>query len=284
LRARAPASAANLGPGFDTLALALGRYVEVEVRPSDAFHLETHGLGAHLPTDHSHLAARVVGDVLGHDSVHLSVSSDIPVSRGLGSSAALALAAAAAAGADDPLAVAARFDGHAENAAASFRGGLVAASVVEGRPVVRQLRLDDGLRFVVVVPERELRTSEARGLLPSVVPLEAAVQNLGRLALLIAGLGDRSQLLRAAGSDRLHQDARRALFPEAPALIGALEDGGAVVACWSGAGPSMLGICVDDEAARRAVESATAALARLGLTGEASVVAADLHGLVVTPD
>lgn len=284
MKAKAPASSANLGPGFDTLALALSRYVEVSCASARSFSLETHGFGSDLPHDHSHLAARVAAEVLGHDRVRLVVSSDVPVSRGLGSSAALALAAAAAAGSDDPLAVAARFDGHAENAAASRYGGLVAAAVVGGRAVVRRLRLDPGLRFVVVVPERELATSEARAVLPSVVPFEAAVSNLGRLALLVAGLADRSALVAAAGDDRLHQDARSALFPEAPALLAALRAGGAIVSCWSGAGPSLLGICDGDLAAERAREAAELALDRLGVPGEAFVLDADLDGLVVSPD
>lgn len=163
MRAKAPASSANLGPGFDALALALARYVEVDVEPAPTLQIETHGLGSDLPLDHSHLAARVVSEVLGHDRVRLVVRSDIPVARGLGSSAALAVAAAAAAGAEDPLLVAARFDGHAENAAASVLGGLVAAALVDGEPVARRLRLDTRLCFAVVVPDRHLETKEARG-------------------------------------------------------------------------------------------------------------------------
>jgi len=283
LRARAPASSANLGPGFDTLALALALYVEVSCAPASSFSLETHGLGADLPRDRSHLAARVAAEVLGHDRVRLEVSSSVPVSRGLGSSAALALAAAAATGAPDPLAVAARFDGHAENAAASLFGGLVAAALVGGQPVVRRLPLDRELRFVVVVPDRELATSEARAVLPAVVPFEAAVSNLGRLALLIAGLSDRSSLVAAAGDDRLHQDARTALFPEAPGLLAALREGGATVACWSGAGPSLLGVCDGDLAADRAAEAARQALEQLGVRGEVTALEADVEGLVVSP-
>src|ERR1700682_267129 len=103
--ARVPASSANLGPGFDTLALGVGLYVEVEVVPADRLIVRVEGEGRDLPTDHSHLAARVAMDVAGTEKLQISVRSQIPVARGLGSSAALAVAAAAAAGANDPLAV-----------------------------------------------------------------------------------------------------------------------------------------------------------------------------------
>ncbi|MGH9100808.1 MAG: homoserine kinase, partial [Acidimicrobiales bacterium] len=104
MRARAPASAANLGPGFDVLAVALDLYVEVEVEPAARLTVTSEGEGADLPADPSHLAARVATAVCGHDRLSVHVRSEIPVARGLGSSAAIAAAAAAAAGARDPLA------------------------------------------------------------------------------------------------------------------------------------------------------------------------------------
>ena len=128
------------GPGFDTLAVALECYVSVEVEEAPSLRVRTEGEGAGLFDDASHLAARVVAEVWGHDRFAVTVRSQIPVARGLGSSAALAAAAAAAAGADDPFAVAAAYDGHPENAAASVFGGLVAATMVEGRPVSARSR------------------------------------------------------------------------------------------------------------------------------------------------
>jgi homoserine kinase len=96
VRARAPASSANLGPGFDALAIALARYVEVTIEPADRLQVTAEGEGSDLPADHTHLAARVAASVAGHDRLTIHVRSDIPVGRGLGSSAALAVAAAAA--------------------------------------------------------------------------------------------------------------------------------------------------------------------------------------------
>lgn len=280
MRARAPASSANLGPGFDALALALRLYVEVEVAPADGLRIAAEGQGAELAQDETHLAAQVVRRVLGHTDVAITVRSEIPVGRGLGSSAALAAAAAAAAGADDPLAVAAEVDGHPENAAASVLGGLVAAATVDHRPVAARLGLDPELAFVVLVPSRRLPTKEARAALPGQVPHRDAAFNLGRMGLLVAGLGERRLLVRQAMDDRLHQDARAPLFPEARGLLDGLLDSGALAACWSGAGPSLLAVCdrADSERVRRTGDEL---LAAAGVPGTALLLDADTDGLAV---
>lgn len=328
--ARAPASSANLGPGFDVLALALDLHVEVTLTESDRLAVTSSGEGADLPVSADHLAARVVRAVAGHDRFHLRVHSDIPVGRGMGSSAALAVAAAAAAlaatsetdavpaaggGLDvagawaqgtsvDGLDVAGAWaqgmvvdgpdvaaacaqgmavDGHPENAAASAYGGLVAATAIEGRVAVRRLALDDELIAVLVVPDQHLPTAEARAALPASVPFADATFNLGRLGLLVAGLADRRQLLPEAFEDRLHQTARGRLFPEAARLLAALRHGGALGACWSGAGPSLLGLCARSSAAEVA-EAAGAALSDAGVAGRVVVAGVDHRGVVCRPD
>ena len=270
--ARAPASSANLGPGFDALAVALDVHVEVSVEEADHLELQTEGEGADFAPDATHLAARVATRVAGHDRLLIQVHSDIPVGRGLGSSAALAVAAAAAAGSVDPLLEGVAVDGHPENAAASVRGGLVAATFVGGVPVVRRLPLDPVLRAVLIVPDRPLPTAEARAALPANVPHRDAAFNLGRLALLIAGLADHGQLIPEAFDDRLHQDARAALFPEAPRLLAGLRAAGALGVCWSGAGPTLLAMTTATGAAGVA-EAADVALARLGISGRTMSVA-----------
>jgi homoserine kinase len=279
VRVRAPASSANLGPGFDTLAIAVDRYVSVEVETADSLRVHTEGEGSGLFDDASHLAARVVAEVLGHDRFSVTVRSQIPVARGLGSSAALAAAAAAAAGSDDAFAIAAAYDGHPENAAASVFGGLVAATSVDGDPVQAALPLADDLEVVAIVPDRNLATPEARGVLPDRLTLEEAVFNLGRMGLLVAGLADPAALRPAATEDRIHQGARTALFPEAPKLLAALVEAGALAACWSGAGPTLIGFVTPStvEAVRA---GAGAALAEAGMEGRVLSLRPDRRGLV----
>ena len=282
MRARAPGSSANLGPGFDVLAVALAIYAEVEVVSAPELSVTTVGEGSNLAQDGTHLAARVAAAVVGHDRLAISVKSEIPLARGLGSSAAVAVAAAAAAGSTDPLKVAAGFEGHGENAAASVNGGLVAATMLGAGPLARPLVLDPGITFVVLVPDRLLKTAEARRALGPTVARSDAVHNLGRMGLLLAGLADRKLLVAEATADRLHQAERTPLFPEAPELLEALVRGGAVASCWSGAGSSLLGICDGDDAAARVRDEGEKAMAAAGVEGRAIVLAPDLGGVVVT--
>jgi homoserine kinase len=277
--ARAPASAANLGPGFDTLALALDRYVEVEVEPASRLIVTSEGEGAGLSDDAGHLAARVAMDVVGHDRLAITVRSQIPIGRGLGSSAALAVAAAAAAGAKDPLAIAAQEDGHPENAAASFVGGLVVATKVRGAVRAVEMPLDPAVAVVAIVPDRPLSTARARQALPHQVGMVDATFNLGRFGLLLAGLADHRMLTREAGEDRLHQDYRSPLFPEAPKLLNALLAAGALMACWSGAGPTLLGLTTRD-AAGALREQAVVAMAEAGVPGRVLLLHPDRVGLI----
>jgi homoserine kinase len=284
MRVRVPASTANLGPGFDTLGLALNLYTEVSVEPADSLELICQGEGSQFETGPDHLAARVAREVLGHDRVRIEVSSEVPVSRGLGSSAALAVAVAAACGADDPLTLVALLEGHADNAAACVLGGFVTAAIVDGVVHARPLPLDPDLSYVAVVPARELETKTARGAIPASIPHADAVFNLGRMGLLIAGMADQEFLRPFAAQDRIHQHYRTELFPESVEILRVLTEAGALASFWSGAGPTLLGVC--PSAIVHWVRDAGAeAMSNVGLVGEAFVLDADLQGITyLSPD
>jgi homoserine kinase len=246
---------------------------------ADELDLVTTGQRVEGELDERHFGVRQAERVLGHTRFRLRVHSDIPVARGLGSSAALALACAVAARASDPLAFAAETDGHAENAAASFAGGLVTAAMIDGAPVFERLRLDPALRFVVVVPEVELATDGARAVLPSTVPFGDATFNLSRLGLLIAGLADHDRLRSYAMDDRLHQPYRSSLLSFATPLLQGLRDAGALATCWSGAGSSMLAV-VAHENANDVANAGRRLLGDLSVPGDVLVLDADTTGLV----
>jgi homoserine kinase len=277
--ARVPASSANLGPGFDALAIALPLYLEVTLELADGFSIASEGFGAGLFDDERNLGARVAAEVLGHSNFSMHVKSEIPLSRGLGSSAALAVAAAVAAGASDPLAVGARIDGHAENAAASLLGGLVVAQRNHDGVVARSLALDDEWRFVVVIPDEELSTDDARRVLPEHVPFGDASRNLSAMGLLLAGLADHDAWSPGAMDDCLHQPYRMALLPLAQPLLAALRDSGASGSCWSGAGSTMLGLATSDRA-EAVAGGARTFLRDHDVAGVVYVLEADRSGLV----
>jgi homoserine kinase len=259
LRVLVPASSANLGPGFDALGLALGLYDEIEVVPGEAgltVLITGEGAGTVI-SDESNLVVRAVWAGCRHlglprpPGLHLNCRNGIPHARGLGSSAAavvggLAVAYGLAGRQPDAgaLRLAAEFEGHADNAAASLLGGLVLAW--HGPDGFAALRLEPhpDLRPVVLIPEERSATSMTRSLLPESVPHAAAAFNAGRCALAVQAVTTRPDLLLAATEDRLHQDYRQDAWPRTMALVRALRREG-VAATVSGAGPTVVAFTVD---------------------------------------
>ena len=236
---RVPASSANLGPGFDVLAAALGLHMELEVVETGRFEVRTE---LAIARDARNLCVRGFAALRPADGVRFTIRSDIPLSGGLGTSAAAYVAGLAAAdalngGGADLLAAASRLEGHPDNAAAALFGGFVVCGAGEAA------RLDPppGLEAVLVVPSRAVRTAKARAALPPEVPLTEAVFNIGRASLLVLGLARGDLDLVAQGlADRLHQPRRASLFPRSMALVERAREFGALGATISGAGPSVL--------------------------------------------
>jgi homoserine kinase len=268
---RVPASSANLGPGFDSLGLALGLYDEIEVSAldTDGLHVEVDGEGAGaVPCDERHLVVRAmrtawhmsgaVEDGSVPSGIALRCRNAIPHSRGLGSSAAAAVAGAVAAivlAGRDPeaerdtlLQVTAGMEGHADNAAASLFGGFVVAWETAGNTAERfhavSLEVHRDIRPVALVAGVESLTSTTRGLLPERVPLVDAAFTGSRTALAVLAFTQRPALLMAATEDRLHQGYRRPAYPESADLVDALRAHG-VPAVISGAGPTVLALTAD---------------------------------------
>jgi homoserine kinase len=239
VRVRVPASSANLGPGFDVLAVALDLHMELEVEESGRFEVRT---DLAIARDGRNLCARAFSLLRPPEGVRFTIRSDIPLSGGLGTSAAAYLAGLAAAdalngGGADLLAHAAKLEGHPDNAAAALLGGFVVCAGAHAE----RLEPPAGLSAVLVVPDRAVRTAKARAALPPEVPMSDAVFNVSRASLLVLGLARGDLDLVARGlEDRLHQPRRASLYPRSMELVERARSLGALGATISGAGPTVL--------------------------------------------
>jgi len=288
---RVPATSANIGPGFDVLGLALGLHNEVTAEESDrvAVVVEGEGAGA-LPTGADNVVARAVRqafEIAGRPfrGVTLRCVNRIPPSRGLGSSAAAWVAGlvAGSALAGDTLSrealldAAARAEGHPDNVAAALLGGLTVSCASGDRITAISLPVPPAVRWVVLIPDAQGSTREARAVLSPTVSRADAVFNLQRVSLLLAALGGgRLDLLPTALDDRLHQPARWRLFPWLPAAVAAARAAGALGCVLSGAGPSLLAAVEGPgDAVARAMETA---LRGEGGSGRAVTLTVDRTG------
>ncbi|HVV22067.1 MAG TPA: homoserine kinase [Pseudonocardiaceae bacterium] len=258
VRVRVPASTANLGSGFDALGMALALYDTVEVRVADTgLVVNATGQGADtVPTDETHLvvcALRAACDRLDLRLPGLVLNCDnaVPHARGLGSSAAAVVAGVAAAyglagrAVDvSALQIAAEFEGHADNAAASLYGGLVVAWRDGDRYSAVRLEPHPSLRPVALVPAEQSATKVTRGLLPDKVPHADAAFAAGRSALAVHAITAAPELLLAATEDRLHQGYRQPAWPATARLVDTLRAAG-IPATVSGAGPTVLALTTD---------------------------------------
>lgn len=270
------ASSANLGPGFDSVGLALSLYDEIYVETTDSgLVVEVDGEGSgEVPLDSSHLVVRAIEHGLQSAGVAAAglivrCRNAIPHSRGLGSSAAAVVGGLAAANGlveqsgSSPMPVgelvqlSSEFEGHPDNASAAVLGGAV-VSWTEGYGPIPQygaapLRLHPDIHLFAAIPEERSSTAETRVLLPHDVSHADARFNLSRAALLMVALADRPDLLMPATEDRLHQPQRAAAMPASAEYVEILRRFG-VAAVLSGAGPAVLALSTEPEMPSQAIE------------------------------
>jgi homoserine kinase len=236
---RVPASSANLGPGFDVLAAALQLHLEVEVEETGRFEVVT---DHDIARDRRNLCVRAFEALHSADDFTFTIRSQIPLSGGLGSSAAAIVAGAMAADHlfeldADLLAVATEVEGHPDNVAAALLGGFVVCA--DG--AASRFDAPAGLEAIVVVPNDPVRTKEARAALPAEVPMVDAVFNVAHAAMLVLGLARGEWDLVSRGlQDRLHQPHRAPLYPRSLEVAERAGELGALGATISGAGPTVL--------------------------------------------
>jgi len=275
---RVPASSANLGPGFDVLALALDLHLEVTAREAARTTIEWKGEGAgEVPGTRRNLLARAAQEPFNGwsrplDGLELRVHNRVPIGRGLGSSAAAIVAGIILGGKlrglrmsrQRVLELALPLEGHGDNLAAALYGGFCIAAVENGGARVHRLDWPPRWRAVILVPAALSPTHEARRLVPRRPARQDAVFNLGRVAEWVLATLERDRsLLASAMDDRLHQPGRARAYPYLDDVIAAAEQAGALGAALSGAGGSVIAI----------------ADANLERVGRAMGTAARTHGL-----
>ena len=293
---RVPATTANLGPGFDTLGLALGFYdeLEVSVREKPGATVTVIGVGeGTVPTDETNLIVTSMAyafDQLGQKmpGVDLVAHNNIPHGRGMGSSGAAIVGGIMAATGllagvvdvtpDQLLQFATDLEGHPDNVAPALFGGLTIAWTTPTGPRSKKLMVHRGVSPLVLVPEFTMSTELARSLQPANVPHEDAIFNVSRSALLIAALTQSPELLLEATEDKLHQNYRAEAMPETSMLIRELRAAG-FAAVVSGAGPSILVLCSDPSARLRAAELVAA---KQQTPWHPHLLAVDFQGATVT--
>ncbi len=296
VRVRVPATSANLGPGFDVLGLALGLHNEMVFEEADRVVVTLDGEGVGRLSAGADNAvvrgARMAFEAAGRAWKGLRVSclNRIPPSRGLGSSAAAWVGGLVGGNAlcgtpldrDALLLLAARAEGHPDNTTAALLGGLTVSCWAGDRIAAVSLPVPADLTWVVLVPELEGSTSEARAALPQGYSRADAVFNLQRASLLVAALATgRSDLLGVAMEDRLHQPYRFRIFPWLAGVIPAALGAGALSCALSGAGPSVLAVTRGSgDAVARVMEEA---LRAAGVAGRAIALAVDTAGATVEP-
>lgn len=245
---RVPASSANLGPGYDVLAAAVSLYLELEVEETGEFSLDPGGLD--VSTGRDNLIVRAFETLHPADGIAFRLKSEIPLARGLGSSAAAIVAGLFAAdhlfelalSQQEMLAKATELEGHPDNVAAAIYGGFVICGAGEGSsPSAVRFDPPSGLEGIAVIPAEEVSTERAREAIPAEVPLADAVANVSAASRLVLGLQTADLDLVAAGLiDRIHQPRRRELYPRSMELVDGAAELGALGATISGAGPTVL--------------------------------------------
>ena len=244
---RVPATSANLGPGYDVMAAALSMFLELEVEEAGEYSLDPGGLD--VPTGRENLVVRAFESLHSADGIAFRLKSDIPLARGLGSSAAAIVAGLAAAdhlyelalSKEELLARATELEGHPDNVAAAIYGGFVVCAQGGDGPTATRFDPPSGLEAIAVIPPDEVSTKLAREAIPAEVPLADAVANVSAAVRLVLGLQTADLDLVAVGlDDRIHQSRRGDLYPRSMELVETAREIGALGATISGAGPTVL--------------------------------------------
>jgi len=291
IEVRVPATSANIGPGFDSLGIALNLYNKFIIEEIEEG-LIINGCDKEYANENNliHTSMLKCFEKLGYKpkGIRIAIDSEIPVSRGLGSSAACILAGVVSANElakgglskDEILKIATEIEGHPDNVAPALFGGMIASIVDNGSVYYSKIKVADGLKFYALIPDFELSTKKARSVLPKVIPFDDGVFNVGRTALMVAAFTNGEfDLLKVASKDKLHQKYRGVLIEEYDKIIEKCEEIGFCGTFLSGAGPAI--IAIDKENNKNFHSDLFNFLSELGSKWEIKEVNMDCHGTVI---
>jgi len=263
LTIQVPATSANLGPGFDTLGLAIKLHNSVTIKPAKFFSVSIKGEGAQNPKlKTNNLYFNIFNDVFqsltdSKEHFRFEFSNNIPISRGLGSSSAVIVSAIASAykmaevksTKREILNRALRYESHPDNITSTVMGGFNVSCVEKGKVYSQNKKIPNHLKAVLVIPDKPISTSKSRSILPTHYKKEDAIYSLSRSSLMVSAFfNERWEILRVASKDRLHQFRRMKTFPELFTIQKIALDNGALMSTLSGSGSTFFSMTYEDDA------------------------------------
>lgn len=295
IHVRVPATSANLGPGFDCLGLALSLYNHVKIEDSPSFQITLEGdYTTGIATDESNLVWQCMCTLWKEidfkiPTLSLVLENNIPPARGMGSSSAAIVGGLVAANAyagdvlsqDELLNLANRIEGHPDNVTPALLGGVTLAVTTRNSVIARTIHAEPKFRALAIVPDFRLATEKSRQVLPTSVPMEDAVFNLSRTALLVESLIHGEYTFFKEGmEDRLHQNQRASLVPGLREALQVALESGAYGSALSGSGPTILAIVAQDKM-EQVSQAMVDSLANHGLSARAYFLEVDSAGAIV---
>lgn len=255
-----PATSANMGPGFDSLGVALNIYNTFIFEKSNES-IEIIGCEPQFSNDNNLVyksfmeTLHIIGSPLQNPGIKITIDSKIPISRGLGSSSTCIVAGVVAANRlsgnpltqEEVLKIATEIEGHPDNVAPALFGGVAVSVLEDGKVYYNEVNVSRGLKFIALIPDFTLSTKEARAVLPETVSLKDAVFNVSRAALLLSALSNGNfELLKVGLNDKLHQQYRGELIPDFHFIFNKCEELGSLGTYLSGAGPTIMTLIQDN--------------------------------------
>ncbi|HHU31897.1 MAG TPA: homoserine kinase [Clostridia bacterium] len=295
LKIRIPASTANLGPGFDTLGMALNLYNYLEVNTkTNGFKIEVFGEGKdYIPKDENNIVYKMMNTIFNRarfkpNGLSIKLENNIPIARGLGSSAAAIVGGALAANLlipnplslEELLLIVTEFEGHPDNVAPALIGGLISSIYTTEKIIYKKINPPQDLNLVVAIPDYTLSTKVARNALPQNIPLQDAVFNIGYSTLLVLALqeGDYN-LLGQVMKDKIHQPYRLPLVPGMNEVFKAALQAGAISVALSGSGPTLIAFSQNNsEIIGQAMQNA---FLQYDISCQYKILKPDLNGAIV---